>query len=87
MMKAAVFRPSRGLVFGEVPDDQVAADEVLVRVANGFCTSLDCLGLSNGVRFIKFLAHHYVLFTLYNTVIGGISPIIPPYFDFCRMRY
>ena len=33
-MKAVVFRPSRGLVYEEVPDYQVAADEVLVRVAN-----------------------------------------------------
>jgi len=50
MMKAVVFRPSRGLVFEEVPDDPVAADEVLVRMANGFCTSLDCIGLGSGGR-------------------------------------
>jgi len=39
-MKAVVFRPSGGLVYEEVPDYRVAADEVLVRVANtGFCGS------------------------------------------------
>ena len=39
-MKAVVFRPPRGLVYEEAPDYQVAADEVLVRVANtGFCGS------------------------------------------------
>ena len=39
-MKAVVFRKARGLVYEEVPDYQVAADEVLVRVANtGFCGS------------------------------------------------
>ena len=39
-MKAVVFRKDRGLVYEEVPDYQVAADEVLVRVANtGFCGS------------------------------------------------
>jgi threonine dehydrogenase-like Zn-dependent dehydrogenase len=39
-MKAVVFRPSRGLVYEEVPDYPVEADEVLVRVANtGFCGS------------------------------------------------
>jgi (R,R)-butanediol dehydrogenase/meso-butanediol dehydrogenase/diacetyl reductase len=40
IMKAVVFRKDRGLVYGEVPDYKVAADEVLVRVANtGFCGS------------------------------------------------
>jgi len=39
-MKAVVFRKDRGLVYEEVPDYQIAADEVLVRVANtGFCGS------------------------------------------------
>lgn len=39
-MKAVVFRRARGLVYEEVPDYRVAADEVLVRVANtGFCGS------------------------------------------------
>ena len=39
-MKAVVFRKDRGLVYEDVPDYQVAADEVLVRVANtGFCGS------------------------------------------------
>ena len=39
-MKAVVFRKARGLVYEEVPDYQVAADEVLVKVANtGFCGS------------------------------------------------
>ncbi|MBA4397961.1 MAG: hypothetical protein C0394_11355 [Syntrophus sp. (in: bacteria)] len=39
-MKAVVFRKNRGLVYEEVPDYRVAADEVLVRVANaGFCGS------------------------------------------------
>ena len=39
-MKAVVFRQARGLVYEEVPDCRVAADEVLVRVANtGFCGS------------------------------------------------
>jgi 2-desacetyl-2-hydroxyethyl bacteriochlorophyllide A dehydrogenase len=39
-MKAVVFHASRGLVFEEVPDYRVAADEVLVRVADtGFCGS------------------------------------------------
>ncbi len=39
-MKAVFFRQSRGLVYEEVPDYQVGADEVLVRVANtGFCGS------------------------------------------------
>jgi (R,R)-butanediol dehydrogenase/meso-butanediol dehydrogenase/diacetyl reductase len=39
-MKAVVFRQARGLVYEEVPDYRVAADEVLVRVANtGFCGS------------------------------------------------
>ena len=39
-MKAVVFRKDRGLVYEEVPDYPVAADEVLVRVANtGFCGS------------------------------------------------
>ena len=39
-MKVVVFRPSKGLVYEEVPDYQVAADEVLVRVANtGLCGS------------------------------------------------
>gem|GEM_PF-6198518 len=40
IMKAVVFRQARGLVYEEVPDYRVAADEVLVRVANtGFCGS------------------------------------------------
>lgn len=39
-MKAVVFRKNRGLVYEEVPDYRVAADEVMVRVANaGFCGS------------------------------------------------
>jgi threonine dehydrogenase-like Zn-dependent dehydrogenase len=39
-MKAVVFRKDRGLVYEEVPDYQVAPDEVLVKVANtGFCGS------------------------------------------------
>ena len=39
-MKAVVFRKDRGLVYENVPDYQVAPDEVLVRVANtGFCGS------------------------------------------------
>jgi threonine dehydrogenase-like Zn-dependent dehydrogenase len=39
-MKAVVFRQARGLVYEDVPNYQVAADEVLVRVANtGFCGS------------------------------------------------
>lgn len=39
-MKAVVFRQGRGLVYEEVPDYRVAADEVLVKVANtGFCGS------------------------------------------------
>ncbi|MFA5321099.1 MAG: alcohol dehydrogenase catalytic domain-containing protein [Smithella sp.] len=39
-MNAVVFRKDRGLVYEEVPDYQVAADEVLVKVANtGFCGS------------------------------------------------
>jgi len=39
-MKAVVFRKDRGLVYDEVPDYHVEADEVLVRVANtGFCGS------------------------------------------------
>jgi 2-desacetyl-2-hydroxyethyl bacteriochlorophyllide A dehydrogenase len=39
-MKAVVFRPSRGLVYEEVPDYKVGADEVLVKVVNtGFCGS------------------------------------------------
>ncbi|MEI6608302.1 MAG: alcohol dehydrogenase catalytic domain-containing protein [Deltaproteobacteria bacterium] len=39
-MKAVVFRKDRGLVYEDVPDYRLAADEVLVRVANtGFCGS------------------------------------------------
>ena len=39
-MKAVVFRKDRGLVYEEVPDYSVEADEVLVKVANtGFCGS------------------------------------------------
>jgi 2-desacetyl-2-hydroxyethyl bacteriochlorophyllide A dehydrogenase len=39
-MKAVVFRQGRGLVYEDVPDYSLAADEVLVRVANtGFCGS------------------------------------------------
>jgi threonine dehydrogenase-like Zn-dependent dehydrogenase len=39
-MKAVVYRRPQGLVYEEVPDYQVADDEVLVRVANtGFCGS------------------------------------------------
>ncbi len=39
-MKAVVFRRGIGLVYEEVPDYKVAADEVLVRIANtGFCGS------------------------------------------------
>jgi threonine dehydrogenase-like Zn-dependent dehydrogenase len=39
-MKAVVFRQGRGLVYENVPDYQVASDEVLVRVVNtGFCGS------------------------------------------------
>ncbi len=39
-MKAVVFRKDKGLVYEEVPDYQVAPDEVLVKVANtGFCGS------------------------------------------------
>jgi threonine dehydrogenase-like Zn-dependent dehydrogenase len=39
-MKAVLFRQGRGLVYEDVPDYRVAADEVLVRVANtGFCGS------------------------------------------------
>lgn len=39
-MRAVVFRRGIGLVYEEVPNYQVAADEVLVRVANtGFCGS------------------------------------------------
>jgi len=39
-MKAVIFRQSRGLVYEEVPDYRVGADEVLVRVADtGFCGS------------------------------------------------
>ncbi len=39
-MKAVVFRPSSGLVYEEVPDYQLKADEVLVKVVNtGFCGS------------------------------------------------
>ena len=39
-MKAVVYRQSKGLVFEEVPDYPVTADEVLVKVANtGFCGS------------------------------------------------
>ena len=53
MMKAVVFRPSRWLVFEEVPDDPVAVGEVLVRVANGVCTSLDCLGLCLGAAGVE----------------------------------
>ena len=39
-MKAVVFRKGRGLVYEDVPDYEIADDEVLVRVANtGFCGS------------------------------------------------
>jgi threonine dehydrogenase-like Zn-dependent dehydrogenase len=39
-MKAVVFRKDKGLVYEEVPDYPLAADEVLVKVANtGFCGS------------------------------------------------
>ena len=39
-MKAVVFRKGRGLVYEDVPDYRVEADDVLVRVANtGFCGS------------------------------------------------
>ena len=39
-MKAVVFHKAKGLVYEEVPDYRVAAEEVLVRVANtGFCGS------------------------------------------------
>ncbi len=39
-MKAVVFRKDKGLVYEEVPDYQLTADEVLVKVANtGFCGS------------------------------------------------
>lgn len=39
-MKAVVFRPSRGLVYEEVPDCRLDADQVLVKVAHtGFCGS------------------------------------------------
>lgn len=39
-MKAVVFRKDRGLVYEEVPDYDIAEDEVLVKVANtGFCGS------------------------------------------------
>ena len=39
-MKAVVFRKDRGLIYEDVPDYQLAADEVLVRVAHtGFCGS------------------------------------------------
>jgi threonine dehydrogenase-like Zn-dependent dehydrogenase len=55
-MKAVVYRPSRGLVYEEVPDYQVAVDEVLVRVANtGFCGSDHSLVVSG------FLPDGYIL--------------------------
>ncbi|MBN1662354.1 MAG: alcohol dehydrogenase catalytic domain-containing protein [Deltaproteobacteria bacterium] len=39
-MKAVVFRKDKGLVYEEVPDYELAEDEVLVKVANtGFCGS------------------------------------------------
>jgi threonine dehydrogenase-like Zn-dependent dehydrogenase len=55
-MKAVVFRPSRGLVYEDVPDYKIAADEVLVRVANtGFCGSDHSLVASG------FLPDGYIL--------------------------
>lgn len=39
-MKAVVYRKDKGLVYEEIPDYQIADDEVLVKVANtGFCGS------------------------------------------------
>jgi 2-desacetyl-2-hydroxyethyl bacteriochlorophyllide A dehydrogenase len=57
-MKAVVFRKSRGLVYEEVPDYQVAADEVLVQVANtGFCGSDHSLIAGNRMPDGYILGH------------------------------
>jgi threonine dehydrogenase-like Zn-dependent dehydrogenase len=59
-MKAVVFRPARGLVFEEVPDCRVGADEVLVRVANtGFCGSDHSL-VAGGLLPDGYIAGHEI---------------------------
>lgn len=59
-MKAVVFRPSRGLVFEEVPDYRIASDEVLVRVANtGFCGSDHSL-VAGGLLPDGYIAGHEI---------------------------
>ena len=59
-MKAVVFRKDRGLVYEDVPDYQVAADEVLVRVANtGFCGSDHSL-VSGGLVADGYILGHEI---------------------------
>ena len=59
-MKAVVFRPSRGLVYEEVPDYRPDADQVLVRVANtGFCGSDHSL-VAGGLLPDGYIAGHEI---------------------------
>lgn len=89
-MKAVVFRQSLGLVYEEVPDYQVGADEVLVRVANtGFCGSDHSLIAGGLVPDSTILGHEISAVvvekgrSVYGLPLGAKVCIRPTYCGYC----
>jgi threonine dehydrogenase-like Zn-dependent dehydrogenase len=75
-MKAVVFRRSSGLVYEDVPDYKIGADEVLVRIANtGFCGSDHSL-VAGGLVQDGYILGHEISGTVAEKGAGAGGPAV-----------